>query len=66
MRACRNPECEVPLREKDGDQHEVCPVIDRAKYLDEKRRRLPGLVAHQERLQRGEHPFRPEGEGTSD
>lgn len=69
MKACQREGCVIPLRDKDDDgtgRHKKCPVTDRDGYLKYKRRRLPGLVALQERLQRGEHPFRPEGEGKTE
>lgn len=61
MRAC--PKCECPLldRQDRGDgQHEVCPTVSRERYLAWKQERMPGLVAHQERLAQGRDPFNDE------
>lgn len=55
----------MPLsgRQDDGTgKHQVChPARSREEYLAERARKMPNLVAHQERMLRGEPLFTDEG-----
>lgn len=53
----------MPLfdRQDRGDgRHRECHPSDRESYLAWKQERMPGLVAHQERLAQGRDPFNDE------